>query len=68
MWLFRCDLDVEIHGIELDLGFGLMQPSGHVDFYPNGGIQQPGCEDNVFESIRKEQGNLLYGMKIQAQI
>lgn len=38
-----------------------MQPSGHVDFYPNGGIQQPGCEDNVFESIRKEQGNLLYG-------
>ncbi|XP_070537993.1 pancreatic triacylglycerol lipase-like [Ptychodera flava] len=27
----------------LTLGFGLFQPSGHIDFYPNGGKKQPGC-------------------------
>lgn len=27
----------------IDLGLGMQMPSGHIDFYPNGGINNPGC-------------------------
>ncbi|XP_066095340.1 pancreatic lipase-related protein 2-like [Saccopteryx bilineata] len=33
------------------LGFGMSQKVGHLDFYPNGGKQMPGCKKNILSTI-----------------
>ncbi|XP_071033541.1 pancreatic triacylglycerol lipase [Parasteatoda tepidariorum] len=44
-------------------GLGMIQDCGHVDFYPNGGKRQPGCNQNVVGAIGKEGGDLLHGIR-----
>lgn len=33
----------------INMGLGLYEPMGHVDFYPNGGKTQPGCHKKAFK-------------------
>lgn len=35
-------------------GLGMWEPCGHVDVYPNGGRDMPGCDEGLIESIWTE--------------
>ena len=44
------------------IGFGMMEAVGHVDFYPNGGKNQPGCNADPVTHILLE-GGIYDGIK-----
>ncbi|XP_005387964.1 PREDICTED: pancreatic triacylglycerol lipase-like [Chinchilla lanigera] len=34
-----------------NLGLGMSQTVGHLDFFPNGGVEMPGCQKNIISQI-----------------
>ncbi|CAH1155998.1 unnamed protein product [Phaedon cochleariae] len=44
-------------------GLGMAESIGHVDYYPDGGTDQPGCTKGVLQFIRDSEGSLFNGVK-----
>lgn len=50
-------------GLFISGGLGILQPIGHVDYYPNGGVEQPGCKEGVMSYMSKNSGSFYRGIK-----
>uniref|UniRef100_A0A1B0FEN7 Lipase domain-containing protein n=1 Tax=Glossina morsitans morsitans TaxID=37546 RepID=A0A1B0FEN7_GLOMM len=44
-------------------GLGLYQRLGHVDFYPNGGMDNPGCDGRLQEYMRNSENTIIENMQ-----
>ncbi|XP_067127189.1 pancreatic triacylglycerol lipase-like [Centruroides vittatus] len=45
---------IHTNGEEYFRGYGLPQAIGNFDFYPNGGVNQPGCLDKIVDAASKQ--------------
>ncbi|XP_052686466.1 pancreatic triacylglycerol lipase-like [Crassostrea angulata] len=60
--IFVDALHTDSENLVPNIGFGMMQAVGHVDFYPNGGKDQPGCNADPVTQILI-QGGIYDGTK-----
>lgn len=44
-------------------GLGMQDAIGHVDFYPNGGSNNPGCDMSWSDSVNRNKGSLFGGIQ-----
>ncbi|XP_075235998.1 pancreatic lipase-related protein 2-like [Lycorma delicatula] len=44
-------------------GLGMDEPIGHLDFYPNGGENQPGCDKGMMNYIQQEKNSFIKGIR-----
>ncbi|KAL9882889.1 pancreatic triacylglycerol lipase isoform 2-T3 [Glossina fuscipes fuscipes] len=44
-------------------GLGLYERLGHVDFYPNGGMDNPGCDGRLHEYMRNSKNTIVENMQ-----
>lgn len=44
-------------------GLGMTEAIGHVDFYPNGGYDNPGCDAPMHDYIMQEKGSFFWGVQ-----
>ncbi len=47
----------------LSFGLGMLQPCGHLDFYPNGGKVMAGCDGTFVGSLAQENGSLPFAFR-----